>query len=335
MAKVSVIIVNYNGAHLLADCLGSLKRQTHRDFEVILVDNGSTDESVEVATLECPELRLLVLEWNTGFAQGNNLGIRASGGEYVVLLNNDAVAAPDFLRLLLSRIEQDETIGMVAPKILNFYDRTVIDSVGGLLLSPDGIGQGRGRGERDSTQHDGLVEVLLPSACAALYRRSMLDEIGLFPEDFVSYCEDTDLGLRARWAGWGAVSAPDAVVYHKYSATAGEYSPEKLYLVERNHFLVALRNFPAKSLATLPFWSLYRYVLMFWAVLTGRGKGRAARVTPAPQLLGAFLRGHWSALRHAGAALGARPRLRRIPPSQFRELLRRHRFPLGRMMRLE
>lgn len=335
MAKASVIIVNYNGEHLLPDCLESLRCQTFRDFDLIVVDNGSTDRSVTLVERDYPECQLLALDQNTGFARGNNLGIKASRGEYVVLINNDAAAAEGFLQALVSRAEEDSAIGMVAPKILNFYDRTLIDSVGGLLISPDGIAQGRGRGERDGGQYDGLVEVLMPSACAALYRRRMLDEIGLFPEDFVSYCEDTDLGLRARWAGWRAVSTPDAVVYHKYSATEGEYSARKLFLVERNHFLVALRNFPVQSLASLPFWSLYRYGLMFWVLLTDKGKGRAARVTPASQLLTAFLRGHGSAFTHAPAALRSRAGLRRIEPREFRRLLRRHRFPLAKMMLLD
>ena len=126
----------------------------------------------------------------------NNIGMRAATGRYVVLLNNDIKADEHFLEELVRAAESDEKIGMAAPKILNFYEPQRIDSVGGLLLCADGIGRGRGRGELDQGQYDGLREGLLPSGCAALYRKEMLDEVGLLPEEFFAYCEDSDLGLR-------------------------------------------------------------------------------------------------------------------------------------------
>lgn len=329
MVRVSLIILNRDGADLLDDCLASVIRQTYQDFEVIFVDNASTDNSVNKARELLPQVKCLELKENTGFARGNNLGIQQAAGEFIVLLNNDTELDHRFLEELVRVAESGERVGMVAPKILNFFERRKIDSVGGLMICPDGLAQGRGRGEEDDGQYDELSEILLPSGCAALYSRKLLDEIGLFDERFFIYCEDTDLGLRARWAGWNALSAPKAVVYHKYSGFSGAYSPFKLYLVERNHFLVALKNFPLRTLLQLPFWSLYRYVLMAAAVISGKGKGNAGGTGA---LLGAFLRGHSAAFW-----LGLRTNLKRRPPirlhpSEFVQLLKRHRLGLRKMV---
>ena len=305
MVAVSLIIVNFNGEELLDDCFSSLARQTFTDFEVVFVDNGSSDGSLAEVERLMPEAKCVALQENTGFARGNNLGMQHAEGKYIVLLNNDTQVDARFLAELVAPAKRDERVGMVAPKILDFNQRDRIDSVGGLVVCRDGLAQGRGRCERDRGQYDDLEEVLLPSGCAALYRREMLDEIGLFDESMFMYCEDTDLGLRGRWAGWQAVAAPRAVVYHKYSALSGAYSPFKMFCVERNHFLVALKNLPLWSLLQLPFWSLCRYFLMGVAVITGKGKGSAGN--PAG-LLWAFVRGHVAALlRILGSCPAASP----------------------------
>ncbi|MCP3138243.1 glycosyltransferase family 2 protein [Pyxidicoccus xibeiensis] len=332
MPTVSVIIVNFNGEKLLADCLGSLARQTYRDFEVIFVDNGSVDGSLARARELMPEAHFIPLQENTGFARGNNIGIAVARGTHIVLLNNDTEAEPRFLEELVRAAESHPKAGMVAPKILNFFDRALIDSVGGLVMCADGIAQGRGRGEQDTGQYDALEEVLLPSGCAALYRKAMLDEVGLFAEDFFAYCEDSDLGLRCRWAGYGAVSAPRAVVFHKYSASSSTYSPWKLRLVERNHYLLTLRNFPAPMLALVPAWSLYRHGLMAWAFFNGRGKGQAADGNPRWALFKAFVQGHWEALRASPAHLRRSRPPRRLSPAEFWRLLRNHRISLRDMI---
>lgn len=329
MVATSVIVVNYNGMALLEDCLSSLAAQTYRYFEVILVDNGSTDGSVAQAAALMPDLRVLALRENLGFAGGNNEGIRQARGAFIVLLNNDTQLAPEFLEELVRAAERDPRVGMVAPKILNFFDRTQIDSVGGLIICRDGLAQGRGRGERDEGQFDDLEEILLPSGCAALFRRELLDECGLFDERFFAYCEDTDLGLRARWAGWTAVSAPRAVVYHKYSGSSGVYSPLKMFLVERNHYFVALKNFTWSMLIALPFWSMYRYLLMACVLATGKGKGKAgARWV----LVKAFLQAHFAAMAACPSVLFGKAGTRRITPREFARLLRRHRLSLRRMV---
>jgi GT2 family glycosyltransferase len=332
MPSVSIIIVNHNGAALLDDCLASLAAQTFRDFEVLLVDNGSTDGSVAKASSLLPGLRCIQLPENRGFAEGNNVGIREARGRYVVLANNDTQADPRFLQELVGAAERGARVGMVAPKILNFYNRAVIDSVGGLVLCRDGIAQGRGRGERDSGQYDHLDEILMPSACAALYRREVFDDVGPFDERFFAYCEDSDLGLRARRAGWKAVSAPAAVVYHKYSASSSTYSPLKMYLVERNHYWVSLKNLPWSVVLGLPALTVYRYALMAYAVLARRGKGTAGS---RGALLGSALRAHLAALLGTPGALRRRTRMQRVSRRRFRQLLASNRLGIRKMILTE
>ena len=329
MVAVSLIIVNFNGEKLLEDCFTSLARQTFTDFEVIFVDNGSSDESLARIRQLMPDAKCLALGENTGFARGNNVGMVQAVGRYIVLLNNDTQVDEHFLAELVRPAEQDPQVGMVAPKILDFYQRSRIDSVGGLVICRDGLAQGRGRCEEDCGQYDELGEVLLPSGCAALYRREMLDEIGLFDESMFMYCEDTDLGLRGRWAGWKAVAAPGSVVYHKYSALSGAYSPFKMYYVERNHFHVALKNLPLYCLLQLPFWSLCRYFWMAVALFTGEGKGGAGN--PAG-LLWAFLRGHVAAILRAPGALAQRPRPARIDGRAMARLLNANRLTFRHMI---
>jgi GT2 family glycosyltransferase len=173
---------------------------------------------------------------------------------------------------------------------------------------------------------------LVPSACAALYRREMLDEIGLFDEEFFMYCEDMDLGLRGRWAGWKALAAPRATVYHRYSASSGAYSPLKMYFVERNHYSVAVKNFPMQLLLALPVWTLCRYVLMARALWSSEGKGRAGDKVA---LLSAFVRGHVAALAHAPRAFRRRAPLRRLSGSEFMGLLAKHRLSQRRLILCE
>lgn len=295
--NVSAIVVNWNGKDLLHSCLLSLAGQTHRELEVVVVDNGSSDGSVEMVKGEFPRVRLKENETNLGFARPNNQGIAEATGEVFFLINNDAEAKPDCLAKLVSALQRDPKAGMAAPKILEYSERRTIDSVGGLFIYPDGMSRGRGRGEEDRGQYDSLREVLLPSACACLYRRAMVEEVGNFDEDFYAYCEDTDLGLRGRLAGWKAVSVPEAVVRHKYSQTGGRYSPLKAFLVERNHIWVAVKNFPAGPLFLSLFYAKWRYFLQAFATFARKGAGgEFAKEHSSGELLGILLKAWWAAL---------------------------------------
>ena len=273
ISLASVIVLNLNGKKFLEICLESLERQTYKNFEVILVDNGSSDDSVDFVKKKYPDVKIIKNKKNLGFAEANNQGFEISKGEYIVVLNNDTRVEKYWLENLVKGAEKDEKIGMVASKILLMNSQKEIDSVG-VNLCLDGMSRQRGRCEVDKGQYNKSEEVLFPSACAALYKRKMIEEVGFFDEDFFAYCEDSDLGLRGRLAGWKAVLAPGAVVHHHYSGTAGKYSSFKVYLVERNHTWFCMKNFPAELLLLFPFFTFYRFFLQFVSVLIKKGSIR-------------------------------------------------------------
>lgn len=332
---VSVIILNLNGRTYLPDCLESLSAQTFRDFEVVIVDNGSTDGSLSLIRKEFGWVRVVALEKNTGFARGNNIGLEASSGIYVVTLNNDTIAEKDWLKSLIDTAERDEKVGMVASKIFLGREGNELDSAG-MLVYPDGMTRQRGRGQSDEGQFDRAEEVLFPSACAALYRREMLDETGFFDEDFFSYCEDADLGLRGRLAGWKAVLAPRAVVRHLYSQTGGRYSAFKAYHVERNHFWVLLKDLPLSYLCFFPFYTAWRYIIQGYGLLSGRGSvARFAEDAGKGRLLGIVVSAYRDAVSALPMVLRKRReiwRRRRISAGSFRAMLERHRISAGELM---
>ncbi len=327
-ATLSVVIVNWNGERFLRACLGSIFAQGRADVEVIVVDNGSTDGSVELIRGEFPEVRTIVNTENTGFAAANNQGIEAARGRYVLTLNNDTELAPRFFDTLMDAAESsDKEVGMWAVKILSLEDKSEIDSVGGLLIYPDGLAKGRGRLERDTGQYDAPGEALIPSACAGLYRKEMLDEVGKFDADFFAYCEDTDLGLRARLAGWRARSVPGAVVFHHYSGTGGRYTPFKAYLVERNHLWVAAKNLPAGQLAMLPVYTIWRYAVQVYGILAGKGAGgRFVEGFSAASLAVVLVKAYIGAMAGLPKMLARRARIqktRKLTASEFKRLTKR------------
>ena len=268
---VSVIVVNWNGREFLGECLQSLSQQSFADYEVILVDNGSTDGSIEYLQSHFPGfVRVLRNEKNLGFAGGNNQGIKIASGKYIVLLNNDAKADRHWIEELVKAAEEDRQAGMLASKIYLQGGPKIIDNVGHLIYR-DGLNRGRGRLEVDHGQFDLKEEVLFPSGCAALYRREMLEEIGLFDEDFFAYGDDTDLGLKGRLAGWKCLYIPGAVVYHRYSQSSGPYSPLKAFYVERNRVWIAIKFFPLSTLLKSPYYTLLRFLFQGYGAFTGRG----------------------------------------------------------------
>lgn len=334
--RVSIIIVNWNGLKHLPDCLASLQRQSFRDFEVVLVDNGSSDGSLAYLRQEHPWVEVVALPENRGFAGGNNAGLVHARGELIVTLNNDTEADAGFLQALVEVADSHPQAGMVAARILNYFQPDRIDSLG-LAFCRDAMSRGDFRGRRFAELSLGKVEeILIPSACVALYRRRMLEEVGFFDEEFFAYCEDSDLGLRGRLAGWRALLARDAVVYHKYSMTSGSFSPLKLYLVERNHYFVALKNFPLPLLLLVPFFTVARYLTQAALVLQGKGSGgeflesgsRGACVL-------ALLKGMRDALLATPACLAKRRRvmrMRRVSAAQMMRLLYRHRLSFRELL---
>lgn len=326
--RVTVIMVNWNGRAYLEDSLSSLQEQTFDDFEIILVDNGSEDDSVDFVRRRYRDrVRLIALPENRGFAGGNNVGIKASRGEYVALLNNDTEAHREWLDRLVRCMESDRRCGMVGSKVLNFYRRDEIDNTGHLIYW-DGLNRGRGRLEKDGGQFECVDEILFPSGCAALYLKRMLDETGGFDESFFAYGDDADLGLHGRCLGYKALFCPEAVVYHKYSGTAGRYSATKAFYVERNRIWVLFKYFPWSYILASPYFSVKRLIFQGCGMLTGQGAaGRFAERSTGKEILGTVLAAYWSALQGIPSVLEKRrgiAKKKRIGWQETRRLLRVH-----------
>jgi GT2 family glycosyltransferase len=246
MPKVDIIILNYNGRHFLKDCLIALRAQTFKDFQTVLVDNGSTDGSVEYVQKEFPEVRVIGLPENLGFCGGNNRGIDATSAEYIALLNNDTEVVPGWLQALVVAIERYPEVGFCASKMIRLSDRMTIDTAGDIFYTY-GVGGKRGAGE-PATEYMKPERVFGACAGAALYRRSMLAEIGLLDEDFFAVDEDIDLSFRAQLRGYQCLYVPDAIVYHYVSGSFGALTGHSIRRIRRNMFDVVIKNMPASLL---------------------------------------------------------------------------------------
>jgi GT2 family glycosyltransferase len=331
MPRFSIFVLNWNGRDLLADCLWSLRRQHLRDFEVILVDNGSTDGSAAFVEREFPEVRLVALAENSGFCGGNNAAWARATGDLVVLLNNDAELDEDFLAQMSLAADRDGDFGMFAANVRMFDRRDVFDSTG-LLVYPDGICRSRGWLEHDTGQYDEADEVLCPNGCAAVYRRAMIEEIGFFDEAYFAYLEDLDLGLRGQLRGWRCRYVPGAVAYHKKSITSGYHSAWKAYLVERNRIWNAVRLLPLRLLLLSPLWTLLRYAAQGYAAASGRGmSSHFRRDYSRGALVGILVKAYAAALVRLPEVWRQRRQIqsgRKLGALAVYKLLRRYRLPL-------
>jgi GT2 family glycosyltransferase len=313
---VTVVVPTLSGGAELAQCLDSLARQAFTDFEVIVVDNSGR-RLVEPRT----GTRIIANDRNVGFGAAVNEAIRESAAPFIAALNDDTTVDTHWLESLIAAINSRPDVGMCASQI-RLASQDLLDSAG-MLLGADGTSKQRGHLEK-ADSYPRQEESLLPSGCAALYRREMLDEIGLFDETFFLYCEDTDLGLRARWAAWECLYVPDAKVWHRYSHSAGKASALKAYYVERNRLMLAVKNLPFRMLLVAPFYSLARY---FWHTLYaigGRGKAAEFRSEGSAIALPFYV------VRAGFALIPRLPRLwrerrrmkRRLSATQFRRLVR-------------
>jgi len=290
---ISVIIPNWNGKQFLAECIDSLKEQTFHDFEIILVDNGSTDGSAEFAVEGYGEfVRIIRNKKNLGFTGGNNVGIQAARGEYIVLLNNDTWAAPTWLEELVKTTYLDRPIGMWASKVYSYYKRNQIEAVGELIYW-DGLSRSRGQYEQEQGQYEEMGEIFFPPGCGGMYRKVVFEEIGLFDEDFFAYGDDAEIGIRARLAGWKCVYVPKAVLYHKNSGSTGQYSPFKAFYVERNRFWITIKYFPFPLLILSPFFTFYRFAFQAYGALSHRGAaGKFTRIYSPLKLIVILLKAY-------------------------------------------
>jgi len=295
-AAVTLIVVNYNGAGCIEPCLQGIRAQIYRDFELVVVDNGSSDGSVSWIEKNHPEVRLIRLSGNAGFCKANNIAIARSNSKFIGLLNNDAVADPDWLFRLVEALDAHPEAGFAASKMLYWDTPKRIDRAGdGYCRS--GAGWLRGRGE-PSFAYDQKEWIFGACAGAALYRKRMLDDIGYFDEDFFLLYEDVDMSFRAQLRGYKCLYVPEAVVYHMAGRTLGYDSVHSVYYGHRNLEWVYLQNMPGPLLLlTLPMHVLYGFLsLAFFAF-----KGKA----------GPFLKGKRDALLKLKSALKKRNRTQR------------------------
>jgi GT2 family glycosyltransferase len=237
----SFIIVNWNGRHLLEECLEAVLGQSYRSFEIILVDNASTDHSIQFVRKRFPMVRVVELQENTGFTGGNIAGYHEAEGDLIVLLNNDAVITKCWLESMVAALDSDLSVGFCSSKII-ITGTDMIDSVGDTFTTAfTGTKMGEYEPECRFTNRR-----FVPGACAAavIYKREMLDQIGFLDEEFFFNHEDTDLNMRAWLAGWKCLFVPEAFVYHKVNASVGELSDFGVYHFSRNNVWVWIKNTP-------------------------------------------------------------------------------------------
>lgn len=238
---ISVIIINYNGKHLLKECIQSILNQSYPDIEIIMVDNASRDGSAEFIEELFPQIKIIKLSLNTGFAGGNIEGLKYASGDYIMLLNNDVAIDMDCVNNLVASMEKHPDVGIASAKML-VYGKDIIDSAGdGFSTSLKGFKRGEGL---QANHYDNEEYIFGACAGAAIYRRKMIEEIGFFDEDFFLIHEDTDLNLRAQLAGWKVLYVSSAIAYHKVRSTIGNMSDTAIYYSLRNCELVRMKNIP-------------------------------------------------------------------------------------------
>jgi GT2 family glycosyltransferase len=316
-SAVSIVIPNRNGATpregltYLQMVLETLERQSFRDFDVTVVDNGSTDGSVSYLRERWPGVRVVELSENAGFPTAINRGVEASAGRYVALLNNDIELSPDWLELLVAELDRDPGVGFVTGKVIRYNDRDVIEQAGHDFYTC-GRFEPRGLDEKDTGQYDERAPTAVVTAAAALYRRDALEAVGGFDEDYFLYCEDGDACLRMLLGGYSGLYVPEPKAFHVRGGTVGGQSDLTRFHLVRNALITLLKDLPASVLLR----SLPKIALYHWGQLTSaRREGFARTVLRA---YGSFLRAIPATLRKRRAVQGTR----KVRPVDFAALLR-------------
>lgn len=276
--EVSVVIPNFNGIAFLDSVLASLEGQTLNNFEVILVDNGSTDGSCSFVTANYPWVHLIELSENFGFCGAVNAGIRAAKAPYVLLLNNDTEVKEDFVEEMLAAIRRHKNAFSCGARMVQYHDRDRLDDVGNYYCAL-GWSFARGRG-KDIHAYETEDRIFSACAGAAIYRKKILEKIGYFDEEHFAYLEDTDIGYRARIYGYENWYAPKAIVYHVGSGTSGSrYNQFKTRYSSRNNIYLIYKNMPLlQIILNLPFLVAGFLVKFLFFAVKGMGKEYAAGI---------------------------------------------------------
>jgi len=321
--RVSIVIPTWNQAGLLAAALRSLSAQTFTDFETIVVDNGSGDGTAAMLGRDFPQVRLLALPENRGFAPATNAGLRAATGEILVCLNNDVECEPGWLAALVAALDRMPEVGSVASKMMDAKRPGTIDAAGDAMSL---VAWNIGRGERDAARFSVGREILSACAGAAAYRRALFERVGWFDESFFAWFEDVDLGIRAQLAGFRCWYEPAAIVHHHGSATAAAMSDRKVFLTVRNGMMLFFKTMPLRRvlvwgplvlawpwadpvLTGRPLRVTARAWFAFWpmlpALLRARRAVYAQRRIPVARLIG-LLESPWKDIDRSFAAIGRR-----------------------------
>lgn len=325
---ISTVVLNWHSKQDIDRCIDSLLIQTYEPHEVIVVDNHSADGSLEHLKIKYKEnITIVCNNKNLGFSGGVNSGIRVAQGSWIALLNSDATVDEDWLQEMLAETEKEKEIAMVACKTYLMGRDNILDNTGELLYR-DGLNRPRGRLEKDKGQYDHNSEVLCPSGCAALYKKSTLEEAGLFDEDYFAYGEDLEIGLRLRMLGYTCRYAPKAIAYHKLSGSSSNFDDYKLYLVERNRLWTVIKCFSLSTLLLSPLYTLLRYGYLAIGLLKQKGPAASyAKKSNPLKLLWIVIKVHISLLYHLPGLLKKRKHLnglKKINQVGLKELLEKH-----------
>jgi len=301
--KASVIIVTHNSRDDVARCIQSL-HQDRADYEIVVVDNASSDDCGEYVTQNFPNVRVIRNPVNSGYGGGNNVGARVARGEVLVFLNPDTIVQPGWCAALVEALGEPD-VGLATAMILLRDDPTRVNAFGN-QMHVSGLTECRGLGDhRDA--YTSVEDVTAVSGAAFAIRRDVFEDLGGFDEDFFLYLDDTDLSMRARLAGYRCVGVPSSAVYHKY---AHRWCPEKTYLLERNRYLLLLKCFQWRTLLVL-FPALVLAEIVTWGFVVLRGR----------RWLGVKLRAYAWIVRHWPTVMRARRRTQALRRVSDRDLI--------------
>ena len=261
--KVYIILLNWNGKEDTLECIESLKKIDYEDYKIIVVDNGSEDDSVLEIRKQYPEIKIIENKKNLGFAGGNNVGIRyalENGADYVLLINNDTTVEKDFLRELVKVGELNKSNGLLGPKTNYHSEQNRIWFAGGKVNWLKNKGTHLGLDEIDSRQYDEIKKVDYLTGCCLLIKKEVIEKIGILAEDYFLYYEDTDFSLRAKNVGYDCVYVPKAKIYHKVSRSTSPGSSSYIYYHVRNGLVMTKRNGSLLNKIVLFFYCIFLFL---------------------------------------------------------------------------
>ena len=301
MKKAAIIIVNYNGKEYLRDCIASLENQSYKNFDIFLIDNCSSDDSLK--DIKDTEVKLIKNKKNYGFAEGNNIGIRQAikeGYQYIALVNFDTETDEKWLEKLVERIETDSGIGAVQSKVL-LAGSKLINTTGGHLHF---LGFSYCRDYKMPDTFKNVDDICAASGASVLFRSEALKKIGLFDKTFFMYLEDTDISWRLKEAGYKLIFEPNSVIYHKYSFSKNK---DKFYHSEKNRIIFILKNYELKTiLLLLPAFLFTEILMILYAAFDGWFTQK--------------IKGYIFVIRHFGEIMASRQKVQKIRRVRDKEL---------------